>query len=267
MTTKPIDSSVLNVQQNDFNKIYRAKHVLGKVEGHVLSQVEGPAKGAKKKNFSFLQTWPACASHADRRPLRLWASYRFSKFAIRTLLGNFKYIWLAFLIVILLILHTSLAEAAYRVLLKNGREFVAARYWEEGKRIMFDTGGGVFGLEKNSVSKIEKTNQPANQAPAQKPDVEEPPPLKTEEPKKGAPTPKETVKKDDEIVKEFRLLEERFSRVNDLTDDEAHKLSDDLSSFRRKLAENNLSETYKDEYDAANTLIRAIDGLLKARSQ
>ncbi len=172
-----------------------------------------------------------------------------------------------FLIVLLCQSYVTASYAAYLIRLKNGQEFTAARYWEEGKRIMFDTAGGILGLDKDSVSKIQRTDLPsAGAEPVQKPNVEEAPSVKGEGQKEKVSAFKETPK-DDEIVNEFRLLQERFSRLNDLTNDELNKLSDDLNSFRRKLLASNLAETYKDQYDAANTLIRAIAGLLKARAQ
>lgn len=173
-----------------------------------------------------------------------------------------------FLLVLLFQSYPAASYAAYLVRLKNGKEFVASRYWEEGKRVMFDTGGGIFGLEKDSISKIEKTDRSSiGEEPVQKPNAQEPTPVKSEDQKEKVSTPPEIAKKDEEVVKEFRLLQERFSRLNDLTDNEVHKLSDDLNAFGRKLLGSHLAETYKDEYDAANTLIRAIDGLLKARAQ
>jgi hypothetical protein len=51
-------------------------------------------------------------------------------------------------------------EAAYIIRLKNGNEYVTERYWQKGTQILFDTYGGVFGVEKRFISKIEKTDKP-----------------------------------------------------------------------------------------------------------
>jgi hypothetical protein len=52
-------------------------------------------------------------------------------------------------------------EASYRILLKNGGEFKTDRYWKEGSQIRFDIYGGVAGVQKASVRKIERIAAPA----------------------------------------------------------------------------------------------------------
>jgi hypothetical protein len=52
-------------------------------------------------------------------------------------------------------------DASYRILLKNGGEFKTDRYWKEGSQIRFDIYGGVAGVQKASVRKIEKMVAPA----------------------------------------------------------------------------------------------------------
>ncbi|MGH7809506.1 MAG: hypothetical protein ACREP5_04420, partial [Candidatus Binatia bacterium] len=53
----------------------------------------------------------------------------------------------------------SVADAAYIIKLKNGNEYVTNRYWQDGTQVLFDTYGGVFGIDKMFVGKIEKTDQ------------------------------------------------------------------------------------------------------------
>src|SRR6185503_12748353 len=53
----------------------------------------------------------------------------------------------------------SAADAAYVITLKNGNEYVTARYWQEGGQVLFDTYGGIFGIEKAFVSKIESSER------------------------------------------------------------------------------------------------------------
>ena len=52
-------------------------------------------------------------------------------------------------------------DASYRILLKNGGEFKTGRYWKEGSQIRFDIYGGVAGVQKASVRRIEKIVAPA----------------------------------------------------------------------------------------------------------
>ncbi|MBA7566408.1 hypothetical protein ES708_08099 [subsurface metagenome] len=50
----------------------------------------------------------------------------------------------------------STGDAAYRIRLKNGGEFKTLRYWNEGDQIKFYIYGGIVGIAKDSVRKIEK---------------------------------------------------------------------------------------------------------------
>jgi predicted transcriptional regulator len=62
----------------------------------------------------------------------------------------------------------GVGNAAFRIALKGGREFITDQYWEEGNQIKFNYYGGVVGVAKDSVSKIEKTNAPAKAGTAAK---------------------------------------------------------------------------------------------------
>jgi len=46
--------------------------------------------------------------------------------------------------------------ASYIIYLKNGGEFVTERYWEEEGQIKFERYGGVIGIQKDLVKKIEE---------------------------------------------------------------------------------------------------------------
>lgn len=50
-------------------------------------------------------------------------------------------------------------DAAYVIKLKNGNEYVTTRYWHAGGQVLFDTYGGVFGIEKAFIAKIEITDK------------------------------------------------------------------------------------------------------------
>ncbi len=78
------------------------------------------------------------------------------------------------LTVIIIVLFAFLAvpasgNASYRILLKNGGEFKTTRYWKEGSQIRFDVYGGVAGIQKDSVRKIEKVVAPATTVYAKQP--------------------------------------------------------------------------------------------------
>jgi hypothetical protein len=175
----------------------------------------------------------------------------------------------------------SQGSAAYLIKLKNGAEFITARYWQEGKQVMFDTYGGVFGVEKDLIIKISASDRalpreptsPFSSSEKREPAVESAPATKLEAGEKDSAAkrekPTDTVskpgeQKDEIILKEFGLLQQRFSQLNDLPVNDVYALSSDIDSFRRKLQVSDLAEAHKDEINAAGTLLRAIEGYLKA---
>ena len=47
------------------------------------------------------------------------------------------------------VIYPSICFASYVIHLKDGREFVTDRYWEEGDQIKFERYGGVTGIQKD----------------------------------------------------------------------------------------------------------------------
>ena len=46
------------------------------------------------------------------------------------------------------VIYPSICFTSYIIHLKDGREFVTDRYWEEGNQIKFKRYGGVIGIQK-----------------------------------------------------------------------------------------------------------------------
>jgi hypothetical protein len=166
------------------------------------------------------------------------------------------------------------SQAGYLIRLKNGKEFVVSSYWREGDRILFNTHGGMMGVEKDLVARIEESDRPVKtySAPALSPKpAEEKLEVQKSQTKtattsdKQANEPKVTKPKDQQVIKEFQSLQERFGGLNDLSNSEVYRLHDDLDFFKRKLASSNQLDSHGEEFSAANTLQSAIDGLLRAR--
>ncbi|MEJ2589317.1 MAG: hypothetical protein P8165_17410 [Deltaproteobacteria bacterium] len=51
----------------------------------------------------------------------------------------------------------SLCLSAYVVHLKDGREFIADRYWEEGDQIKFKLPNGELGVDKGLIKEIKES--------------------------------------------------------------------------------------------------------------
>ena len=54
------------------------------------------------------------------------------------------------------IVYPSICFASYVIHLKDGREYVTDRYWEEGDQIKFNRYGGVIGIEEKEDVPEEK---------------------------------------------------------------------------------------------------------------
>lgn len=83
-----------------------------------------------------------------------------------------KYI-LLFAIIISGVMHPAIGDSAYRIHLRSGGRISTSQYWEEKQELKFYAGGGVVGIEKGMVKRIEKctidgTKVYASQIPPEK---------------------------------------------------------------------------------------------------
>lgn len=60
------------------------------------------------------------------------------------------------IVTIIFLLTPAICFSAYRIHLKDGREFVTDRYWKDGDQIKFKRFGGMIGMQKELVRKIEE---------------------------------------------------------------------------------------------------------------
>jgi hypothetical protein len=77
--------------------------------------------------------------------------------------------------------------SGYVIHLKDGTQFVTDQYFEEGGQIKFTRYGGLIGIEKDRISKIEETEPPAEPPEKKKMPAEE----------KASPAAEETSKKEE----------------------------------------------------------------------
>lgn len=165
------------------------------------------------------------------------------------------------------------AEAAYVIKLKNGNEFVTARYWHEGGQVMFDTYGGVFGVDKAFVVKIEQSDKPLKlvSAPIEPPAVTTPPDsVKDGGSKKasqGSEAPAKARPEDDPIMKDFYALKEKFAGLDSMLTSEMIEFSKDLSTFKRKVQTSGKSNDYLNEFAEAFKMGNVLETTLKSRGQ
>jgi hypothetical protein len=167
------------------------------------------------------------------------------------------------------------ADAGYLIQLKNRNEYVTSRYWREGNQLLFDTYGGVFGIDKSFVAQIIKTEEaprflaaidgePANKSSIgtlnSKKDVEA---IDKEE------TAFRTRADDsDPIRSEFNRLKGQVNELDGMLTAEIRELLNQITAFKNKLSrDSKLFVQYGREFNDAHELGNAVETALVSRTQ
>jgi hypothetical protein len=185
-----------------------------------------------------------------------------------------RFIFLA--VAIMLMGGFDLAHAAYVIKLKNGNEYATTRYWQEGGQVFFDTYGGVFGVERSFISKIEKTDQAIQLAAAgNHGSVESAPPILSNQNDQSVgkvPTEEKASEAkpdpDDPVVGEFNRLKEKSKEVDGMLTSEIRELLNQITAFKNKLSKDSkLFFAHGREFNDANELGAAVESALRTRTQ
>jgi hypothetical protein len=168
-------------------------------------------------------------------------------------------------------IEAQLANAAFVIQLKNGNEFVTGRHWQEGTQVMFDVYGGVLGVDRKFVAKIQRSDKPLQIVTSPRQDEKPqgtPPKDETESNKALVPsTAKTDVKMDpnDPILKELELLKQQFSLVNGMLTSELNELSKNVIALKRKIQTGGASNRYLDEFTELHRMGDDLEDILKER--
>jgi hypothetical protein len=170
-------------------------------------------------------------------------------------------------------IEAKLADAAFVIQLKNGNEFVTGRYWTEGTQVMFDVYGGVLGLDKNLVSKIDRSDKLVQLLVAPSQD-EKPQQVarKGESESNKAPVPstgKSEGKEDqnDPILKEFGALKQKFSSVNGMLTSELNEFAKNLAVLKRKIQTSGKPNEYLNQFTELHKIGDELEETLNKRNQ
>jgi hypothetical protein len=167
----------------------------------------------------------------------------------------------------------DVANAAYVIKLKNGNEYVTGRYWREGAQVLFDTYGGVFGVDRSFVLKIEKTDKLVRLATAAAHD----PADKSEAVSKGsgnddtqdapASETKSPAKKDenDPFYKEFDALKAQSGELTTLLTGELDDYLKKLVALISKIRSERKVNQYLREYSELSAMANEAEAALKSR--
>jgi len=167
------------------------------------------------------------------------------------------------------------AMGAYVIRLKNGNEFVTGRYWEEGRQVLFDTYGGVFGVDRSLVTKILQSDNPIPLPPIREHAAEEKPKLdaatekteKKEAKKPSAPEGAKSVEKsaDDPIQKEFKVLKAQYGELSSMLTGELGEYLRKIGALRTKIQSDRKINQYLQEYTELINMGDAAEATLRSR--
>ena len=97
--------------------------------------------------------------------------------------------------------------SSYYIELKNGSTFFTYHYWEEGEQVMFYAHGGVLGVQKDSIKRIEESDRPYPVREKQKPAAKEEKPMKAEPSRdEGQKAVADTGEKEKPPVPDFKAM-------------------------------------------------------------
>jgi hypothetical protein len=166
----------------------------------------------------------------------------------------------------------SHTEAAFIIKLKNGNEYVTNRYWQDGSQVLFDAEGGVFGIEKGFVSKIEKADRVIRLATVAAQDPSEriqPDNGKLRDNEKAAPELKPVKERElaDPIVAEFNRLKSRSAEVDGMLATEIRQLLDEVIAFKNKISKDSkLFIEYGREFNDVQEIASTVETALRSRT-
>lgn len=169
----------------------------------------------------------------------------------------------------------NVVDAAYVIRLKNGNEYVTGRYWQEGTQVLFDTYGGVFGVDKAFIFKIEKSGETVRLATVADGHAHTPSQSSPDSPNKDS-TESKTVSQSkiqerdpgDAIASEYKRLKDRSQEVDGMLTSEIRALLKEITAFKNKISrDSKLFVEYGREFNDAHEIAAAVETALQSRTQ
>jgi hypothetical protein len=169
----------------------------------------------------------------------------------------------------------NVVNAAYVIRLKNGNEYVTSRYWHEGTQVLFDTYGGVFGVDKAFIFKIEKSSNGVRLAAVSDGGAAEPtqssPDKSNKDSTESKPVSQSKMQErdpDDAIVSEYKRLKGRSKEVDSMLTSEIRELLKDITAFKNKISrDSRLFVEYGREFNDTHEIGATVENALASRTQ
>jgi|SRR6185503_8633960 len=167
----------------------------------------------------------------------------------------------------------GVADSAYIIRLKNGNEYITDRYWYERAQVLFDTYGGVFGVDKGYIVKIEKSGQVLRLAERTERESVKTSQISADQPGKDSAVKVEVKvekKRDanDPVLSEYNRLKEKSREVAGMLTSEIRDLLTEITAFKNKLSrDSKLFFEYAQEFNDAREIAETVEAALRSRSQ
>jgi hypothetical protein len=166
----------------------------------------------------------------------------------------------------------SVAHASYSIHLRNGGNFTTPLYWQDGGYVMFYVPGGLMGIEKKSVARIENISG-GTAHKSSRADVQPAVPLKSAKPAKMGTSPQAAplfpgaAAEEKRLTDELNTLRKRHRDVDTMTVGELYAFDKELTAFRDKVTQKRLGHRFADELLEIITMGEKVETRLKQRGQ
>ena len=183
------------------------------------------------------------------------------------------------IMITIFLLTPVLCFSAYRIHLKDGREFTTDRYWEDGEQIKFERFGGVIGMQKELVREIEEVEYipeqgeteletfPQFKTPVgdQESDTQKPPEdaVKAKVSKPAANVENRSLI--DQCRASYNTITEEFKKVPMMGKEELHKYADELISLKKTIISNHLADTFSKELIKIYAMLDEVEEFLRQK--
>ena len=167
----------------------------------------------------------------------------------------------------------SVCSGAYLIHLKDGREIITNQYSDEGDQIKLHRYGGIIGIPKDQIVKIEETDEileekktTAIKATTDKDETATTDKGKSQSQSTGQKEA-ETAKTENKLLKEFDSLKERFKNVASMSKEQIYQFDKDLTGLRNKILKAGLAGPYANQLTEILTMGSKAEEVLKKRAQ
>ena len=200
--------------------------------------------------------------------------------------------------VILLIVAMAMALpvrvfANYLITLKNGKEMVTVQYWEDGDQIKFYRYGGITGLNRDMILKIEQTAKTpgkeivsdpmplakiedektpeqaaapsaGNRSKAQPPISHQPASYTQEIVETVSAEPAKEIVVEDPYIEEFENLKKDFDEIRFREDTALYAYAKQLTGFRDKILNERLGHVYSEQLVEVYSMLAKVESAVKS---